>query len=337
MMNIVRAGLLIAGGLLLGCGCGSTTTADDGVAPPTSPASPDDGGAQERDGAPSSQDGGAQPGPDGGSASRCPAFPAMPDASCTGVIAGTALKDCGSGRIILSTPDAVYEGCRFAGEVIVMAKNITLRNSLVLGRVDAGDQSPGNNLTLVDVEIDGSGSSGANNVPSLGFTGFSCTRCNVHGGGHGIAAEGNAHVEDSWIHDFVAVSADDHMGAIAAHGGTGVKVIHSVVECSYSGPYDGLCSSAVGMYGDFAQLDDYEFRNNLFDTKDGYGVYGGSAASKPYPNATKIRFIDNLFGKKFNPKCGYYGPVTSFDVAGAGNVWSGNHWKDGSGAVDPAN
>ena len=303
---------------------------------------PDGGGASgpsADSGAPSVVDGGATS-TEGGAPSasgRCPAFPAMPNAACTGYVAGTTLAKCGEGRIVLSTAGKTSADCLFDGEVIVMAKDITIKNSLVKGRVDAGDQMPGNNLVLEDVEIDGSGSGATYNVPSLGATGFSCTRCNIHGGGHGVSAQAKARVVDSWIHDFTAVSADDHMGAIAAHGGSGVKILHSVVECSYGGSYSGLCSSAVGMYGDFAQIDDYEFKNNLFNTKDGYGVYGGSASSKPFPHATNVRFVDNVFGKKFNPKCGFYGPVSSFESGNPGNVWSGNRWEDGSGDVPPAN
>lgn len=250
---------------------------------------------------------------------------------------GTTLKDCGSGRILLTKAGEVFDGCLFDGEVVVQAKDITIRRSLVKGRIDAGDQSPGNHLTLVDVEVDGSGGGGDYNVAGIGARGFSCLRCNVHGGGHGIAAEGDARVEDSFIHDFVATSAADHMGGIAAHGGAHVAIVHSNVECSYSGAFDGLCSSAVGMYGDFAPIDDYEFRNNLFNTQDGYCVYGGSAASKPFPHATNVRYVDNLFGKKFGPKCGYYGPVSSFEPGNQGNLWSGNRWQDGSGEVPSAN
>ncbi|MFO0741526.1 MAG: hypothetical protein U0270_36855 [Labilithrix sp.] len=271
------------------------------------------------------------------SASRCPPFPAIPDAACTGVPPGVTLQDCSSDRLVLTKAGEVFENCRFNGDVVIQANDITIRSSLVKGRIDAGDQSPGHNLTLIDVEVDGGGSGGGYNVAGIGSRGFSCLRCNVHGGGHGIAAEGDARVEDSFIHDFAAVSADDHMGGIAAHGGSKVKIIHSNVECSYSGRFDGLCSSAVGMYGDFAPIDDYELKNNLFNTQDGYCVYGGSSSSKPFPHATNVRYVDNLFGKKFGSKCGYYGPVSSFEIGNTGNVWSGNRWQDGSGDVPAAN
>ena len=69
------------------------------------------------------------------------------------------------------------------------------------------------------------------------------------------------------------------------------------------------------------------------------GAYGGATSGKPFSgdptNATNQRFTDNVFQRGTNRKCGAYGPVTSFDRNGTGNVWSGNVWDDGT-PVAPA-
>ena len=41
-------------------------------------------------------------------------------------------------------------------------------------------------------------------------------------------------------------------------------------------------------------------------------------------------FTNNVFQRGRNNKCGYYGPVTSYDASKAGNVWSNNIYDDGS-------
>ncbi len=81
-------------------------------------------------------------------------------------------------------------------------------------------------------------------------------------------------------------------------------------------------------------IDDVTIERNLFNTSGSYCTYAGSVDGKPYPEGTNIRYRDNMFGTKYMPKCGIYGPVVSWDD-NAGNVWTGNIWQDGSGPVNP--
>ena len=65
-----------------------------------------------------------------------------------------------------------------------------------------------------------------------------------------------------------------------------------------------------------------------------YCAYGGATPDKPYSgdptNATNQKFTNNVFQRGANGKCGTYGPVTSFNKNGAGNVWSSNVWDNGA-------
>ena len=73
--------------------------------------------------------------------------------------------------------------------------------------------------------------------------------------------------------------------------------------------------------------------NNLLkanSTGIAFCAYGGYQPTKPYPNSTNIRYLNNVFERGANGKCGAYGPVTSFASNAAGNVWSGNRWPDGT-------
>ena len=59
-------------------------------------------------------------------------------------------------------------------------------------------------------------------------------------------------------------------------------------------------------------------------------AYGGSSGGKPYSGgAHDIKFINNVFERGANGKCGAYGPITDFDPSKPGNVWSGNVWDNG--------
>ena len=82
------------------------------------------------------------------------------------------------------------------------------------------------------------------------------------------------------------------------------------------------------MYGDFNTIDGYRIEHNLLASTGSYCAYGGSVTSKPYPEGSNIRFIDNHFSTEFFSTCGRYGPVSSFDNNVRGNVFTGNVWHE---------
>lgn len=261
----------------------------------------------------------------------CAPFPAQPDANCTGVPPGTVLRDCPNG-----IKGGVWDGCRFRGTLVVRGVGTVIKNSLILGNVDAGDAgncSQQSGLQIIDSEINGDSFNPGWNAQLVGFNCYSLLRVNGHGTGYGVNASGNVTVTDSWLHDFRTYSQADHKDAIISNGGSNLRFIHNNLECSYN-VGDGLCSASVGLFGDFAPINDVVVHQNLLNTEDGYCIYGGSTSSKPFPDASNVKITDNLFGKKFHSKCGYYGPSTDVELT-RGNTWSGNRWQDGSGIVNP--
>ena len=132
----------------------------------------------------------------------------------------------------------------------------------------------------------------------------------------------NVVVQDSWVHDLCCNNAG-HKDAVISNGGGNSTVRHNTLECVPTN-----CSAALGLFGDFAPIANWTIDRNLFNTgQGGYCVYGGHGpTSKPYPNASNVRFTDNHFGRKYNPKCGYYGPIAY--GGGSGHVWTGNVWDD---------
>lgn len=153
--------------------------------------------------------------------------------------------------------------------------------------------------------------------------------CNIHNVGSGPRLANNCTIEYSWMHDTATTNPTEHKSGIGLNGGAHNVIRGNVIECSAAG-----CSAALALYGSYAPVDDILVEGNRFNTTGSYGVYGGSVSSKQYPHGTNIRFINNRFGRKFNPDCGMYGPIASWEVNGVGNQWIGNVWDD-TGALIP--
>jgi len=265
----------------------------------------------------------------GAGQSACAAFPAFPDANCTGWRhTGVALHPCEN---FIAQSNITLDSCLFDGTLSIQGANVTITRSRIEGRV-AGVYQYGfslRDLVLRDVEIDGSphGVDPAGQA-GIGSDDYTCIRCDIHHTGRGANLGENVHIEDSYLHDWTYVDGA-HQTAIGSNGGQNFAIVHNNLECRSGG-----CSAALSLYGDFAPIDNVTIERNLFNTNGGYCTYAGSVDGKPYPEGTNIRYRDNMFGKKYMPKCGIFGPVVSWDN-NAGNVWSGNAWQDGSGPVNP--
>lgn len=319
----------------------------------TSPASGDSGANTGSTGTTTTPPGGGGQSSGGGSsttpAGECPAYPEFPDDSCTGwQHTGVTLQTCvegdgdeGDGH--LEQSNVTYDGCNFANGAVIHGANVTIKRSRIQGVVNAhwSTNYDFQNLTLIDVEIidatpaeiaaksvintgGGSAINGAN---------VTCIRCRIHYVPTGISLGNGSVIRDSYISD-VTWGPGAHQAAIGAGGDSGhnSQIIHNRLDCSRwnvnaSGFQQG-CSSALSLY-DEPTLNNVLVQHNLFNTAGGFCTYGGG------PQGTNIRYISNMFGKKYNATCGMYGSVSAFYASNGGNVWSDNSWQDGSGAISP--
>jgi hypothetical protein len=264
----------------------------------------------------------------------CPAFPAFPDAACTGwQHTGVTLHTCndgidpGDGH--LTVPNKTYEGCEFPNGVMIQAAGITIQRSRVVGQVRVHDSLNGDyrGAKLVDVEIDGGAHPSPDFAAISAGSNISCVRCHIHGTATGYHLGNNNVLRDSYIHDFVDTGAHGAAAGTGQGAGDNTIVEHNNLQCSRTNGA-AHCSSALSLY-DEPTLDNVLVRNNLFNSVSGYGMYGGG------PQGTHIQVIDNVFGQKYYPTCGLFGPVAAFYAGNTGNVWSGNRYQDG-GVVAPS-
>jgi hypothetical protein len=248
------------------------------------------------------------------STTTCPAWPAVPDANCTGYVhTGVTLHDC---ALRLATAGATYDSCRFNGTVVIAAANIKVTRSLVLGgHVESNSNADLRNAVFTDVQISGPGNDGS---AAIGNNNYTCLRCNVTGGNRGFALGHNVVIQDSYAHDFwVQPSTQNsaHQTAISTHGGNNYQILHSNLRCN-SDHY--ACSSGFSFYAEDEDINDVLIQNCRITTDAGYGMlFGTFIQGKPY-GITNTRVLNNVIDSD------EYGPVGDWPGDQAGNVWSGN-------------
>jgi hypothetical protein len=284
----------------------------------------------------------------------CPPFPAMPDAACTGVPAGMALRVY-TGPCSLTTPDQVLDGLLInCARLTPRASGIVIRNSRIVGTVNGlscpSPASPAScdtpRFTIVDSEIQAP-QAGAVEVNALGEDNFTALRVEVTGGNRGVYCRINCELRDSWVHGTnIAAGSGNHASAVRQS--QGARIIHNRLHCSAPDSSNGTgCSADLTGYGDFEPVANNLVANNLFvATVGGACAYGGSSGDAPGaghkqfgPDAHDIVFRDNVFERGSNGQCGAFFPDTDFlhsdGTLPPGNLWTGNVWNNG-GTV-PAN
>lgn len=291
----------------------------------------------------------------------CPPFPAFPDAKCTGYKHATGftsesqLTPCkendGDEDGHYTKANAVYDRCLIRGLVRIRAANIKITNSKIIGNImpPAGHHDHPydyQGLQVVDTEITPftdaqlasyTAPNGNHNVdpgsdgPFGDGANYTCIRCHMHHGAKSAGGGDGVKLIDSFI-DSITWTEGQHGAAFGINHGVNVEIVHNNLDCyrwnvRATGFQQG-CSSALSIY-DEGRLDGVLVKNNLLNTAGQYCAYSGGPAGK------NVRFIDNYFGKRHNPKCGAAGPLHSWYPSNTGYLWQNNKWADGSGIVNP--
>jgi hypothetical protein len=179
-----------------------------------------------------------------GSTATCP-LPAYPNASCTGVPAGTPLTVV-NGNKTYSTSGQVISGLDIHGKVIINANNVTLKNSIVRGPAAGGCsngaaiETTGMGIVIQDVEVLMENPTAClDGVWTFGST-VTILRANIHGGVDGVKTGSNILIQDSYIHDMQWFASDPNQGGGETHndgvqtfaGETSVTLRHNTIDLS---------------------------------------------------------------------------------------------------------
>jgi len=266
------------------------------------------------------------------------------------VPAGTDLSDYTGSCTITSTVTIDAKTMNCSGGVQIRAANVVIRDSKVNGRVLVDtDTNRSWSLTLTDSEVD----AGDGDLSAISSGNVTILRSNIHGGHNALECQEHSSfcsMRDSWVHDqWQAASGDTHLGGVLFLGVQvpctgpnlgGVascgELVHNRITCDAPvNASGGGCTGDINLINHYGPLSGMLISDNLLGANTGssYCTYG--SAGFEYP-ADHIVYTDNVFERGTNRKCGAYGPVTNFDSAAPGNVWSGNVWDDGT-PVKPAN
>ena len=262
-----------------------------------------------------------------------------PGPSNTGVPKGTSLSDY-NGPCTITKAGTTIDAKKISCDVVVRAADVTIKRSRIDGVVLLDSDVPGSakwSYTLADSEVD----AGVQEHPAVSYGNMTVLRSNVHGGITSVQCGEKAvscTIEDSWLHgQQIKQGTDWHLGGFLSNGGHNIRIRHNTIVCDTPVTPDGQgCTGDLNLLGDFAVVADVVVSDNYLGANTGssYCLYGGDAASKPFPHGNNIRVTGNIFERGKNAKCADYGPVSSFNVHGPGNVWDDNKWSNG-GNVTP--
>ncbi|GAA0932742.1 hypothetical protein GCM10009558_108590 [Virgisporangium aurantiacum] len=268
------------------------------------------------------------------SAAGSPRYNGYPDASNTGVPAGTKLSNY-SGPCTITVTGTVVEAKTVNCDTFeVRARNVVIRKSKINGILVTTERQSFS-FTLEDSEVN----AGLVGRAAVGSTNITIRRSNIHGGQTSVACAGNCDIRDSYLHgQQMPAGSDWHLGAFLANdvstdGKTNATLIHNTIICDNPGnEQGGGCSGDINLYPDFGPISNITLRDNLFGANEGisYCVYGGSSKKEYASGVNTIVFVNNVVQRGKNKKCGYWGAVTSFDPSRPGNRWENNRWDDGT-------
>jgi len=211
--------------------------------------------------------------------------PAFPDASTTGVPAGTEVTR--SGSIDVERSGTVIDGLDIEGCVDVKADDVIIRRS----RITCSRPTTAvrlfdgyHNLTLEDVEIDGSGVVSA----AVGFSDYTLVRVNIHDVIDGPRMGDNTTIRDSYIHD-LARRGGSHNDAVQISGGSNIQILHNTLDV-YDAITGGLFNAAIMVGTRSASVEDMLIEGNYLD--------GGNYTVNFRADLTAQNVVarDNVFG-----------------------------------------
>jgi hypothetical protein len=264
-------------------------------------------------------------------APSAPSSSVFPNAGNTGVPAGTTLSAY-TGPCSITAKGTVIDAKIVNCDLSIQATGVVIKRSRVNGEINGGEGT-GSSFLVEDSEVI---NPARTSCQCIGSDNFTVLRTEIRGGNRGIYCRLHCTVQDSWIHG-TQLFATQHASAIRVEEYS--TITHNTMQCDWTAITDSEigCSADMTGYPDFAPITHNTITDNLFMANPagiGYCSYGGATRTKPFSdaptNATYIKFIDNVWQKGPDGKCGEYGPVTDFDKTRTGNEWTGNKFDDGT-------
>ena len=257
----------------------------------------------------------------------CPAYPAFPDLSCTGVPAGTQLITI-NGDLTTSSDGQIIDGKLITGDVGVLNANVTIKNSRILGRI-ANKASNGLSITDSDIgpDVCPTSSSFYNN---LNGTNYTLSHSRVHNAGAdimGIGGMGTILIKESIVNQ-ACIYPGDHLDAMQFYspGDVGkITVQHTVID---SRPVNAVANGNAAIF--WADNPGSGSRLNVTQSK----LAGGNYTASLYDATATSGVVLSLIGNTFVKNSYTYGACASANSVAyngtSGIIFMNNIYDDGS-------
>jgi len=239
---------------------------------------------------------------------RTPSAASWPDATNTGVPAGTAL-DIVNGDLALTEPGTIIEGKDIRGCVSVKAPGVVIRRSKIrctFAYAVISNGYTGARLLIEDSEIDCIGNNGKGNpATAVGDNNFIARRLNIHSCENGFDVDVDVTIEDSWIHDLYD-SEESHTDGIQIAVGRNVQIERNAILIRGTSAIISLSTDMSGVL----------IKGNLL----GGGAY---TLYCPREHSRDVHVVGNRFSRLYYPQGGAYGPWTDCEKIATlrDNIW----------------
>jgi hypothetical protein len=250
------------------------------------------------------------------------ALPNFPDASCTGVPAGTTLTIV-NGNMDISTAGTEINGKDIRGCVNVTAPGVIIKNSKIAcdDLVVHSHVTNGTPLTIQDSELtcnDGVGT-------AIGDVNIKVLRVHIHGCENGFDADSDMEIRDSYIHDLFE-GPETHTDGLQSAIGSNMIIDHNTIYdyktgCHAPAPEGSLCNGTAAVNINNSSNGPVSSNTTISNNLLAGGAYTLYCPIVPTSN---FRVINNHFTTIYGPKVGEYGPATSCGPSQGSVIQSGN-------------
>ena len=281
---------------------------------------------------------------------NCAAKPSAcgyPDATDTGVPAGTTLKavpgqvssgpgwaySAATGTVEVTGNGAVLAGLSIPCNLDIAASNVTIKDDQVTASGNFGiSLRHTTGVTIEDSTISGTNATTGRVGSAIDdiygdSTAITITADNIYSFKTGIQVQTGL-ITGNYLHD-PGYIAGDHTNGFFINGGTEPMTIddNTVFDSLNQTDAISLDASAAG-----TAVANKTIEGN-FLAGGSYTIYGGDSLGN---TITSILIENNRFGQNYYTASGQYGPVAYFTAKGTGgNIWSGNFY-DTTGTTIPA-
>ncbi|NEA99252.1 hypothetical protein [Streptomyces sp. SID13726] len=256
----------------------------------------------------------------------------FPDARTTGP--RTRLKAHAAGNMSVKTDGTVIRGQDITGSLDIYANNVTVIDSRITSTNWWGiNLRPGySGLRVLHTTITAIPGKGPDNggvdyaVSNMGSSSIEVGWCDISVFGNALSM-GQGYLHDNYVHDLVPFRNNggewQHTDAVISGGGSKGRLVIRHNTLLNPVPVDRGASAAIGLFADTGHVSNTVIDGNLL-AGGAYALYGGG------DGATGITVTDNVFSTRYHRYSGVYGAVTAWNASGAGNVWRGNRFSDGT-------